>query len=338
MTALQLQALAQGQSITQQVSNGTQTVVVQSTNQPNGACFDCEDSTCEVEPTQAVSLDNARFSRTNASKLRWNFDTRPLGVLSEQHITLMSNRGPENFLDYPSLDLFLPAFGYEVLQTGLGATRSVLIGTTVGSSAITSVGLFSQGDVGSLIFDPTGVPAPPTQSVDVGTIIIAVTDANNATISTLANVTGAVTVVFNNPMGASQNGALINGEVGGPLIAQLNKILSGGSVIGAITVRFDNSVAANAALGSLPITLFHLPVDSNDTVINTTIYDPFCDFCATTNTGTFTTHRYTFNGPTTFRDGVDIEIPDNTFGTLEICYGIINLPNTMADTAQHQWL
>lgn len=134
------------------------------------------------------------------------------------------------------------------------------------------------------------------------------------------------------------DGSTIDGDPAGPIVWQHNLILEGGAVLGGAIVRFDNTVVANAALEGMNITLGHLPVDNNNSIITTTVYDPFCDFCTSNNAGNFTTHRYTFNGPTTFRDFVDFEIPNDSVFTLELCYGIINLPNTAAAPANKQWL
>ena len=328
-TIEQLRQLSLGVVTSPVSAQPVQTVIVQNPTTVEGSYLGSDEATLEVTPTQAVALDNASFSRTNAPKLRWNFDTRPIGVTSEQNITLMSDLGPENFNDYPSLvALTSPHFGYSATPL-----RTIFISSTAGSQTITSLGAyFLPSDVGSIINDPSA-------SIPPGTVITAVTSASIATIGVPATTTTVnYSVTLLSTYDYATNGALINTQPGGPIIAELNKKLEGGSVVSRIVIRFDNTVAANAALASLPITLFHLPVDTNDTLVQTTVYDPFCDFCVTSSSGSMTTHAYNFNGPTTFRDGINIEIPDNTFGTLEIGYGIINLPNTLAATASNQWL
>jgi len=324
-TIEQLRQLSLGVVTSPVSAQPVQTVIVQNPTTVEGSYLGSDEATLEVTPTQAVALDNASFSRTNAPKLRWNFDTRPIGVTSEQNITLMSDLGPENFADYPSLTaLTSPHFGFSTSNS-----RVVNITTTAGSPNIASpTNQFLPSDVGSTMV---------STAVTVGSVIIAYVSPALVTISGVGDGTGTTATLYSNADYAT-NGALINTQPGGPIIAELNKKLEGGSVVSRIVIRFDNTVAANAALASLPITLFHLPVDTNDTLVQTTVYDPFCDFCVTSSSGSMTTHAYNFNGPTTFRDGINIEIPDNTFGTLEIGYGIINLPNTLAATASNQWL
>jgi len=324
-TIEQLRQLSLGVVTSPVSAQPVQTVIVQNPTTVEGSYLGSDEATLEVTPTQAVALDNASFSRTNAPKLRWNFDTRPIGVTSEQNITLMSDLGPENFNDYPSLvALTSPHFGFSTSNS-----RVVNITTTAGSPNIASpTNQFLPSDVGSTMV---------STAVTVGSVIIAYVSPALVTISGVGDGTGTTATLYSNADYAT-NGALINTQPGGPIIAELNKKLEGGSVVSRIVIRFDNTVAANAALASLPITLFHLPVDTNDTLVQTTVYDPFCDFCVTSSSGSMTTHAYNFNGPTTSRDGINIEIPDNTFGTLEIGYGIINLPNTLAATASNQWL
>lgn len=270
ITIEQLRQLSLGFTPVTPNVNGQQTVIVQSAPNDQSCLGDCDAPSCSVTPTEAVILDNGSFVRTNASKLRWAIDRTASIVAEIQHLTLMSNRGPENFNDYPSMfPDFMPAFGY---------------------------------------FSNT-----PGVDIDPG-----------AGVSLLISY--------------APDGSTINGDPGGPIVSQLNKVLSGGAILGGVTVRFDNTIAANAALSNMNITLGHLPVDTNNAVVVTTVYDPFCDFCTSNNAGDFTTHRYTFNGPTTFRDFVDIEIPNDSVFTLELCYGIINLPNTAAAPASKQWL
>lgn len=133
----------------------------------------------------------------------------------------------------------------------------------------------------------------------------------------------------------------VNGDGNAQPVSQINKVLAGGSVISKVTIQFDNTLPGNAGLQNLALTLFHIPVDPRNSLITDIVYDPFCDACFTTNNGNFTTHAYTINAPITFRDGLNILVPGvgelpTTF-RLELCYGIIDIPNTQADTAGHQW-
>lgn len=132
-------------------------------------------------------------------------------------------------------------------------------------------------------------------------------------------------------------GVTVNGLANATPIAETNKILAGGAIVAQILVNYDNTLPANAGLNNLLITQFHIPVGIRNSVITITEYTPFCDFCVTTNNSARTTHAYTANFVTSFRDGFDIFAPALSVFTFELCYSMINLPNTLAATALNQW-
>lgn len=106
----------------------------------------------------------------------------------------------------------------------------------------------------------------------------------------------------------------------------------GGSIISEIMVQFTSGSAAE----NIEVKTFRLPVKVTNPPIIDTVYEPFCDACFTTNNGTTTTHRYRMQAPTTSRHGVDVTAPAGSDFILELCYAIINLPNTAGSSAARQ--
>lgn len=123
----------------------------------------------------------------------------------------------------------------------------------------------------------------------------------------------------------------------------LNLRLAGGAVISQVTTNVTSAniqgpIQPNIDFSNADLTAYRLPADSHNSTITTVIYDPFCDACFSANNDGKLTKTYTMSTPTTFRNGLSIPVPAGASGKIELCYGIINLPNTQADTAAHQWL
>lgn len=147
----------------------------------------------------------------------------------------------------------------------------------------------------------------------------------------------ASTSAFNDPL------FTVNALPSALPIQALNLELAGGTVISQVTTRVASTnvqgpIQANIDFSNADFTAYRLPADQNNATITTVIYDPFCDSCFSANNNGFLTKTYTMSTPTTFRNGLAVSVPAGASGIIEICYGIINLPNTQADTAAHQWL
>lgn len=160
--------------------------------------------------------------------------------------------------------------------------------------------------------------------------------------STIGAIPGLFPLVIPNAFAGTL--VTVNGAADAGFAQQLNQILSMGSLWSGATMRFENT-PANAGLENLNFTLFSIPVDPRDSIETDIVYDPFCDACFSTNNGNFTTHKYIFNAPITYRNGINILIPaGNPVGTgngpvsfiLEICYGAIAIPNGQMDIAANQ--
>jgi len=132
-------------------------------------------------------------------------------------------------------------------------------------------------------------------------------------------------------------GGTVNGSATAEPVQEQNLILAGGAVACRIVVNYNSSLVANAGLNDLLITQFKLPIGINNSVVSSTEYTPFCDSCFTNNNGSRTTHTYTGNFPTTFREGFDFTVPPFSNFTAEITYGIVNLSNALASTPATQW-
>lgn len=331
MATLQdLQALSQGQSLVP-VSNNTQTIVVQNQNN-GGGCLPCNDDVCEVDATQAVTLDAGRFTRTTG-KLRLTYDTTGAeDPTLEQNIVLFSDFSAGDSVNFPRLaGLILPVYG----EGASDNVKSGIVGSvTIGLPTLTWVSgpQFSPNDVGSVIFADTTIIPP-------NTTIIAFVSPTVVTMSANATATNAAVDIVLIGDGAllTPNGATINGNPGAAVIFELNNVLSGGSIVASIEHQYNS--ATSPASAGIEITGFHLPIDPRNAAITTISLSPLCDSCSTSGVGTFVTNKYTVGHGVTWRDGIVISIPgseEGSAGTIDICYGAIALPNAQFDTWAHQ--
>jgi hypothetical protein len=117
-------------------------------------------------------------------------------------------------------------------------------------------------------------------------------------------------------------------------------ILSGGAVVASVVLQADTAQGvgtANSEFINANLELIHYPVDFHNPAVSRVVYDPFCDACFTQNNGTTVTHRYTVSAPITWRDGLNIIVPDGASNVVvEFCFAIIDVPNTNADNASKQ--
>lgn len=148
-----------------------------------------------------------------------------------------------------------------------------------------------------------------------------------------------VTPGLHNALEASVAGFSVDGQGTRP-IRFTDLVLTGGTVLAKVTLQANTALGtgtANSDFVNQSVLALHYPIDFHLPAVERIIYEPFCDACSVNNNGTITTHTYTGALPITWRDIVLLSVPAGTASaTIELCFAIIDVPNTNADSATKQ--
>lgn len=328
-TIQDLQNLSNGMLINSPVA-ASQTVIVTNPGDNGTPCLPCEDNTCEVTPTQAVTLDVGRFNRSN-SKIRARIDTTGADDPTlAQTLVVFADYSIGDSENFPQdAAYFLPPIGEgsEAASTRLESTAA-----TAASTNLVSTADFTAADVGSSVV---------SSQLPAGTTIIAFINTSNVTLSQAATagdgMTFVSTAITNQGGEFVPNGVTINSDPAAGWISNLNNNISGGAVLSTIVIQYNATTYPE--LDNLEIIAGHNPLDPSVAPVVVNQLNPLCDSCNTNTVGNFTTHTYNVSHGISWRDWVALLIPASEAGvifTVDFCFGAVGLPNTQMDTYVHQ--